>query len=772
MSKIYLAIYWHQHQPYYRDTLSNTFIMPWVRLHGIKDYYGIAALLKEFPQIKANINLVPSLLKQLKEYESGQTTDRMLELTKKPAEQLNPADKLFILENFFNAHLENMIGALPRYKELWSKIHQRGKTFDYWTNELAVNDFRDLQVLANLAWFHPLIAATDVTIKQLRTKGKDYTEEDKQLVIKKQFEIISQLIPLHKSMQDSGQLELTTTPFYHPILPLLCNSSSARVALPGTRLPVMQPDEFLEDARWQVQEAVKLYTEYFGQPPRGMWPAEGSVSPEIIPLLAEAGIKWFASDEEILAHSLNLEFIRDNYGHLVNYEPLYQPYQVSDKDGHKLSIIFRNQHLSNLIGFQYQRWNQEDAARDLIGQIKYGLTPSDEHPTLVSIILDGENAWEHYPGNGVDFLRHFYTLLAQDKDIETVRISDFLEKHPPKNSIPKLYSGSWINHNFAIWIGDAEDLQGWKYLLETRRFLKSVSLHPEQYPNITPEKLQQAWENIHIAEGSDWFWWFGPEHASSLDTQFDALFRTHLINVYKVLGQPIPDYLYKPIKNPEKFESYSSPIAFSSIKLDGKRTDYFEWIAAGHYSVAHDKTVMDYSTKKLVQSIYFGFNDQNAYFRIDSSENIRKIWPAEYSLQLTFLSSAVSPAGRNVTADYSRQYSASRERDPASAGKAELPDYKPQERKLIVSNLLGQQPSFDIVNKNGQKLHNELKSIACADIIEIECPFQMLDLKPYDTVEFFVDILQNDSLVERYPATVPINFQVPSKEFDTVNWQA
>jgi alpha-amylase/alpha-mannosidase (GH57 family) len=734
MSKIYLAILWHHHQPYYRDTVTNTFILPWVRLHGIKDYYGMAALLKEFPRIKININLVPGLLKQIKEYESGKSTDRSLELAKKPAENLDERDKHFILDNFFMAHPEHMIGTMPRYKELWSKVHQRGKGIEYWVKELSAADFRDLQVLANLVWFHSLAVESDGVLQQLRAKGKDYTEQDKQFIINKQYELLGQIIPLHKSLQEQGQVELTTTPFYHPILPLLCNMESARVALPNVELPILKSDELLADAQWQVNEAVKLYTECFGRPPRGIWPAEGSVSPEILTLLAEQGIKWFASDEEILAHSLKTSFSRDKYGHLLNPEPLYQPYKVKDAQGRELAVLFRNQHLSNLIGFQYQRWHAEEAAKDLIGQIKYNMPKAKDKPFLVSIILDGENPWEHYPGNGLPFLRSLYRSLSEDKDIETVCVSDFLHSFPAGQTLPKLYSGSWISHNFAIWIGHEEDRKGWQHLLETRRFLKTVSDHPQRFPDITEDQLKQAWESIYIAEGSDWFWWFGPEHSSSLDTQFDALFRKYLMNVYQILGQRIPDVLYRPIKSIEKFEIYSSPFAFSVIKIDGKRTDYFEWIAAGHYAVARDKTVMDHSGKRLVRDIYFGFDELNAYFRVDTEGPFRQNWSEEYTLQLHFL--------------------------------------KPQEQRVILTNILSDRPLFDIYDKDGQKLYQEVNSIACGDIIELACPFSLLGVKPYEIVEFFVDICQGNNLIERYPATIPLRFQVPSKSFETINWQA
>lgn len=741
MSKIYLAILWHHHQPYYRDTLTNTFMLPWVRLHGIKDYFGMALLLKEFPQIKTNINLVPGLLKQIKEYVSGQSTDRFLELTKKPAEDLDERDKHFILDNFFMAHPHHMIGSIPRYRELWSKVHQRNKGIEYWVKELSVAEFRDLQVLHNLVWFHPLALERDSVLQQLRAKGHHYTEQDKQIIINKEFELLSEIIPLHKSLQVAGQAEITTTPFYHPILPLLCNMASARVALPELKLPVLEPDELLEDARWQVRMAVESYTEYFGQPPRGIWPAEGSVSPEILSLLAEYGIKWFASDEEILTHSLKINLARDKYGHLLNPEPLYQPYKVQSGTGQELAVIFRNQHLSNLVGFQYQRWSAEEAARDLIGQIKFSLPKFKEQTPLISLILDGENPWEHYPGNGLDFLRSLYRHLSEDKEIETVCVSDFLNSFPPGQTITHLYSGSWINHNFAIWVGHHEDCKGWEYLLKTRRFLKNQS----QLPEITPERLTQAWENIYIAEGSDWFWWFGPEHSSSLDTQFDALFRKHLMNVYQVLEQPVPDYLYEPIKGIEKFEIYSKPYAFSVIKIDGKRTDYFEWIAAGHYAVERDKTAMDYSGKRLIQSIYFGFDELNAYFRLDTRGAVRQTWPEKYLLQFNFL--------------------------------------KPKERRIVIKNILSERPLFDIVNKDGHKLFQDIKDIACDDIIELACPFELLDFKPYEMIEFFVDIYQpacqnktagkgnNLNLVERYPTTVPLRFQVPSKIFETVNWQ-
>ena len=748
MRKIYLAFLWHHHQPYYRLTSTGEFQMPWVRLHGIKDYYGMAALLQQFPKIKSNINLVPSLLKQIKEY-LAEDSDRLLFLAQQSVSDLTLQDKQYILENSFSAHPQYMIGVYPRYKELYSRLNNHtdiipGASIRV-SQELAKGfsnqDFIDLLVCSNLVWFHPLIMERDPELKSLRQKGRDYTEDDKRLVIQKQKHYLAEIIPLHRKLQEDKQIEITTTPFYHPILPLLCDMNSARKALPNVTLPKVDQTALLDDARWQVSEAVKFYKEHFGVALKGFWPAEGSVSPEILPLLTEQGINYFATDEEILAQTINYYFTRDSNGMLQpqGAQNLYQPYRI----GSNLSVIFRDQHLSNLIGFQYQRWEPQKAVEHFINQIKSNAHKVSHEFPLVSVILDGENPWEHYPNNGIDFLRLLYERLSVDDEIETVRISDYLLSHPPERHLETIYSGSWINHNFSIWIGDNEDCQAWEYLAKTKETIKPI------LPTLSKEMVDKVQENIYIAEGSDWFWWFGHEHSSVLDDQFDALFRNHLMNVYHLLGLNIPSYLYQPIKKPRPKELYSQPWGLLEIKLDGRRSDYFEWLAAGHFDVSANPPLiatMDYSSKQLISHIFFGFDRKNICLRLDLPKERR-------------LNNLKDNTGDNRCLENIYFI---------------LNFLRPLKRKVIICNLFEPSPCMQVLDENNEVIKETLEAIAIGEIIEILCPLDILGFKKDDAIEFFVEVYsaETDKLLARYPDSQPIKLVVPAADSEYINWIA
>ncbi|MBI5778540.1 MAG: hypothetical protein HZA49_03680 [Planctomycetes bacterium] len=757
--KIYLAFLWHHHQPYYRIASgSSAFQMPWVRLHGIKDYYGMAALIEQFPKIKSNINLVPSLLKQIKEYLAGDT-DRLLSLSQKPAAELNPEDRQYILENIFLAHPQNMIGACPRYKELYTLYQtarqksvaekqpatgtidnlltgspQNGQAVKKLIKNLTDQDFTDLLVCSSLVWFHPLIMERDKELQALRAKGRNYTEDDKKLMVQKQMHYLSEIIPLHKKLQDGGQIEITTTPFYHPILPLLCNMNSALQAMPNAALPAVDQQALLVDGYWQVAEAMRFYREHFGTEAGGIWPAEGSVAPSMMPLLAEQGVRYFASDEEILAHTLGKS--SDHFSGFLN--DLYQPYKTRN-----MAVIFRDQYLSNLIGFQYQRWKASDAVDHLINEIKAGASRVHQEAPLVSIILDGENPWEYYPNNGIEFLKLLYERLSNDTEIETVRISDYLEKHPPVRELDTIYAGSWINHNFSIWVGHNEDRQAWEYLAKTRQAVKEQAAK-----GVEQAVIDRAMESIYIAEGSDWFWWFGHEHSSALDDQFDLLFRKHLMNVYQILGLNVPEYLHHQIKERRQKELHTLPWGLLDIKLDGKRSDYFEWLAAGQFDMTSEvSAAMDHSADagRIISRIYFGFDRHNLCLRIDPPANGSKTFPDGIYFVLNFL--------------------------------------KPIKRKVIIRDIKTN-PRFNILDENNTVIKESLDTVAISEIAEILCPLDALGFKPGEAVEFFVEAYavlgggnkpcdcSLDRLIVRHPDSLPIKLAAPADDLAHIDWIA
>ena len=385
---LHIAFLWHMHQPYYLDPLSNKFVMPWVRLHGIKDYYDMVAILEDYPSIHQTINMVPSLIEQILKYTDSGADDEYMDLTLKPAADLTVQDKLFILQNFFFLQWDNMLFVYPRYRDLLEKrgYEPAPQALERACRRFTTQDFLDLQVWFNLSWFDPMFKESDPLLKHLLEKGRDFSEEEKGELIKRQIEVLRMIIPEYKKMMERGQIEVTTSPYYHPILPLLCDTEVARVALPGLMLP-KKKFRHPEDAKTQIERAVSYHKEIFGVPPKGMWPSEGSVSEESLSLIAGAGIKWIATDEEILAKSLDIHLHRGLSGDDGIPEALYKPYYV-EKQGAKISMIFRDHQLSDLIGFVYSKWDSKKAVEDLIErlhQIRQAVSVHDgDH--LVSII--------------------------------------------------------------------------------------------------------------------------------------------------------------------------------------------------------------------------------------------------------------------------------------------------------------------------------------------------------------------------------------------------
>lgn len=704
--------------------------MPWVRLHGIKDYIGMALLLEDFPRIRQTFNYVPCLLEQLKDYEENRANDQFWKLTKIPAEDLNQENKLYILDNFFSANHQNMIDIYPRYKELLKKRNFRKKLARDVVSVFSNEDFQDLQVWANLTWYNPLVIQKDPSLSELVKKGEGFTNEDKEIVLSKQTDVIRQIIPLHKRLQDLKQIEVTTSPYYHPILPLLCNQEAAKVILPKLPLPKKRLLA-IEDAKIQVERAVQTYEKYFEQKPHGMWPSEGAVSDDIIPILTQAGFHWLASDEEILACSLGNKVLRNRCGEVVVPELLYKPYRINIKNN-TINMVFRDHALSDLIGFQYSKYHADFAVSDFINRInslkKYN---NNGKPLLVTIILDGENAWEHYPDSGVDFLRRLYRAISDDSDLECVRIRDYLEEYPPEQTLQHISPGSWIGHNLATWIGHEEKNAAWELIEDTRSFLVNQTEGKTLLsPNII---MSKAWEEIFIAEGSDWFWWFGDDHFTHYKDEFDSLFRLHLKNVYKLFNVYTPRILDVPISRMAHRKPYSYPKRFLSVKLDGLVSNYFEWLDAGKYSASRDMDTMHRTSDQPIQQVFFGFDIDTLFIRVDFHEDLFSQYINKGRLVITFV--------------------------------------QPEELQLYTSFFADKPLRFKIKNKSHTYERKDFCSISLNKIIELSCPFVDLGLFPGIDVEFFIELVKEDEVTQRMPLRTVFCFSVPSKDFERMMWQ-
>ncbi|MDP2928820.1 MAG: glycoside hydrolase family 57 protein [Candidatus Omnitrophota bacterium] len=546
--KLSVAFLWHMHQPCYKDTVTGKYLLPWVRLHAVKDYFPMAALLEGFDNVRAVFNLVPSLLEQINDYALNDATDVFLDLAAKKASSLSLDDKLDILENFFRVNFKYLIEPNERYSQLLIKKgvnNTSDRSLMKAANDYSTQDMLDLQVLFNLVWFHSLSIDEDINLKDLIRKGSSYTEEDKEYVLLKQKEIMSQVIPLYRKLQDAGRIEISATPFYHPITPLLCDTSIARISTPKIDLPLKRFSH-PEDARWHIEEAIKYHTLTFGSPPRGMWPSEGSVSDEALEIMASNGIKWAATDEDILFNSIAMRPSGPGSKRAAPLDRriLYEPYKF--KIGSKsLSVIFRDKNLSDMISFNYNSWEQRAAADDLMTRLKkIAAAPrlGKDRP-IVTIAMDGENAWEYFGDNGRTFFETLYEHLDDDDELEAVTISDHLHLGPARKTLDTIFPASWINHNFNIWIGEEQDNVSWNYLWMVRRDLVKFTKELEKSGRQDEEALRKAWREFYIAEGSDWNWWYSGKAHMGVDNPFDELYRKHLKNVYKYLKKEIPDFL-------------------------------------------------------------------------------------------------------------------------------------------------------------------------------------------------------------------------------------
>jgi alpha-amylase/alpha-mannosidase (GH57 family) len=559
-----LALLWHMHQPYYEDLATGEHILPWVRLHAIKDYWGMVALLEEFPRVRVTFNLVPSLIVQIEAYAGDRARDRHLAIGLKPALDLTEEEARWLVANGFHAPYGRMIGCYPRYAALHAaRLAQQDFTPD---------DLRDLQVWHKLTWMDPDRLARDPRLVALVARDRGYSEDDKAALRAIELELLGLVVPAYREASARGQVELSCSPFYHPILPLLCDTDTVLRTQPGAGRPrtrFARP----ADARAQVDRALAFHEATFGTRPTGMWPSEGAVSDEAVALMAGAGVRWLATDEDILSRTLEVPLPRDIFGHSERPEILYRPYRLG---AHGPVALFRDHSLSDRIGFHYQSWDAAAAATDFLERVReagrrFAAATGGEEAT-VSVILDGENAWEHYPGGGRPFLRALYGALNDATDIRTVTMAEAAAG--ASTVLPAIYPGSWINADFYIWIGHRDDHRAWSQLAEARA---AFDRHAAAVPSVDRDR---AFEELLIAEGSDWFWWYGDDHSSDHDRDFDELFRVHVRNAYAALSLPVPDDLYASNISTGPAADHLEPSGRLSIQVDGRNSSFLEWVGA------------------------------------------------------------------------------------------------------------------------------------------------------------------------------------------------
>ncbi len=727
-----VAILWHMHQPFYQDLVTGEHILPWVRLHGLKDYYGMVALLREFPTVKVTFNLVPSMLVQLEAFARGEARDRHLDLGLKPAEALTEDERAFAIEHFFHAHRPRMIDPYPRYADLFAKRGLNGGVSPrIQAAQFSVAEIRDLQVWHKLVWLDPFYLERDPRVRELLAKGRDFTEEDKATLRAVELEILQRVIPEYSEAAARGQVELSTSPFFHPILPLLCDTDVYLRTHPQSRMPrerFRRPD----DAYEQLTRAVAYHERLFGRRPHGLWPSEGSVSDDMVPLVARAGFRWMATDEEILSRTLGSSLTRDGQGTLEQPEVLYKPYIVG-ADSQSVACAFRDHTISDLIGFSYASWAADAAADDFVRRLTEAgrrfSARTGGQPATIAVILDGENAWEHYDGGGRPFLRALYGRLAQHPDLRTVTMGEACAT--AVDALPSIFPGSWINADFYIWIGHPDDHRAWSQLAEARRALDAAKGAP-------PAARARALEEMLIAEGSDWFWWYGDDHSSEHDLEFDDLFRRHVRNVYRAIEKPIPEELFVTnITTRPPTGEISRPTGFLRPVIDGEVTSYFEWIGAGCVESASAAGAMHQVSDRAptVTSVEYGFDLDNIYVRVEGSERMASLLGRGVELNLNFL----KPAGVRVAIRL-------------DGDKAEV--------ALVQRDASGRWIPLECAGLQ----------VAVRQIAEVQVPFKCLRLRTRAPVAFIVGLRRGAAGIEEHPPLPAVEFDVPDREFPALNW--
>ena len=541
-ARLKVVLLWHMHQPQYRDPTSGAYQLPWTYLHAIKDYTDMVAHLEALPSARAVVNFAPLLLEQIADYarqvqgflNNGLAIlDPALAALVQPALPAGAEQRALLAKACLRANEARMINRFPAYRRLadmaaW--LTQHPDATEYMSNQF----FADLLVWYHLAWLGESVRRQDARVKRMLDKESGYTLHDRRELLTVIGELLSGLISRYARLAERGQVELSVSPYAHPILPLLLDFQSAHDAMPGAALPLLpQYPGGVERARWHIREGIETFRRHFGFAPAGCWPSEGAVSREALRLLAEAGFTWAASGEGVLRNSVTKS---GHAVHAVKEAWLHRPYSVADTG---ITCFFRDDGLSDLIGFTYATWHADDAVNDLVHHLESIAACCKEHPEhVVSIIMDGENAWEHYPENAYYFLSALYRRLAEHPRLELTTFSDCLKDSAIKPlPLHALAAGSWVYGTLSTWIGDPDKNRGWDMLGDAKRAFDAAA------SRLPAEQLARAGMQLAVCEGSDWFWWFGGDNPAATVADFERLYRQHLTSLYQLLGAEPPEYL-------------------------------------------------------------------------------------------------------------------------------------------------------------------------------------------------------------------------------------
>jgi len=535
--KLKLVLCWHMHQPEYRDLQTGEFKLPWTYLHVIKDYVDMVAHLEAVPKAKAVVNFAPILLEQIEEYASqvngylyghNSLTDPLLAALVDPNPPTDAEHRMKLVKDCMRANRERQINRYPAFKRLiemadWLDGHYGSL---HYVNSQFISD-----ILAwyHLVWMGETVKLTDTRIIRLIEKGADYSLNDRIEIVEVIAEQLAGVICRYKTLAEKGQVELSVTPYAHPIMPLLLDLNTTREAMPEAPLPELASYPGGEErVKWHLDKGVLTFNRLFGFKPKGCWPSEGSVSSQTLKILGEFGFDWTASGGSVLHNSLRLA---EN----PHKSEIHHPFQLEDSD---IACFFRDDGLSDLIGFEYSKWHADDAVSDFIHHLE-NIAAHESGDKVVSIIMDGENAWEYFPDNGYHFLSALYQRLASHPHIELTTFSECLDDKVEVKPLAKLVAGSWVYGTFSTWIGDTDKNRGWDMLGDAKlAFDRVISTG-----RLAAKQKQQAELQLAVCEGSDWFWWFGDYNPGEAVSNFEKQFRLNLANLYRLLGEEPPVYL-------------------------------------------------------------------------------------------------------------------------------------------------------------------------------------------------------------------------------------
>ena len=535
------------HQPDYRNSLDGQFELPWTYLHAIKDYTDMAWHLEQHPDVACVVNFTPSLVEQLEDYcnqfKTGAVRDPLLSLLARPTmEGLSGEERHLILSACYRSNFSKMIEPFPAYHRLYHTFTELTEQDPALQQYLSNQYLADLLVWYHLAWMGESVRRANELVQRLMKQGSLFTDADRRALYELVGELIRHVIPRYRALQLDARIELSATPFYHPILPLLLDFASAREAMPEIDLPTArQYPGGLQRAQEQVRHGLARHMHYFGQRARGVWPAEGGVSGPTLEVLAGQDCQWTATGESVLVNSLS----RDRADPLPDRSAyLYHPYRYRTAQG-ELTCFFRDDRLSDKIGFEYATWDSSDAVGDFINALEGIYAHADDATDpVVSIILDGENAWEYYPYNGYYFLSNLYQVLQDHPFIVTTTFSECAsEARIVAPVLDSIVSGSWVYGTFSTWIGNPDKNAAWDLLVEAKQHYDRVVASGL----LTPDEHQQATRQLSICEGSDWFWWFGDYNVAESVRSFDRLYRLNLSNLYALLHLQAPEVLLQPV---------------------------------------------------------------------------------------------------------------------------------------------------------------------------------------------------------------------------------